>query len=756
MPRLTRSLIAAFLLGLATARAVGAGRAADLSLHLYDRGSARPVAQALIRCSSPVRMASSDSTGVAEIAGLDPGPHRFQITHPGYDPLDTTLVVTAVAGDIVLRLRPRVWSLDEVVVTGTRTPHLLKDAPVATAVIGRKDFARTGARSADQALAWLVGASVQDDLGGQGAVLRGLGEDRVLLLVDGDRALGRVRGSIDLAQFSLGDLDRIEVVKGPASTLYGSDAIGGVINLITRRPDDTPRGVDLYGSYGSHRAADASVTFSGRPGGVPLLLTTRVFRTAGFDLDPSSPQTNGQESTKRLNLEAATATALSARTRVSGSARAMVERKTWLESEEFPPDLTFIYGDRETNHRYDGSVALEHRTGDRLSMAFRTSGTIYDHDWVKDTSERNARVDESESTERLWDASYNAVGQLRPGHRITFGIDRTVQRLRSSEIDAGERSEHAWDTYLQYELARDTRFAAVPGVRYEHHTAFGDRVNPSVSLMAAVSSRLRLRGQIASGFRAPSLKEQFYTFDHTAAGYVVYGGAVPLPPGLSGGPARGGGLREERSLSSSLSAELSLGRFGVHRLGVYDTRLRDLIDFQLLGFTPTYWRGVYAYGNIGRAALRGCEWESRIRIGPATELALSYDYLWSRDLGTDRPLLHRPASTLKGIFSVTAERLHAGGTLSLRYTSRQLWVSLANTGEQESAPVWASSRLVTDMYLYRDLREPLRAFVRLENLLNQTNVTYGYWPGFTLAAGLAYHAPQRSAEASPEDSWRRE
>ena len=152
-----------------------------------------------------------------------------------------------------------VWrsdSLQEVVVTGTGTQHLLKNAPVQTEVITAKMLRNYGGRSLQDILAGLTASFAfnEDDMGAQ-MQLNGLGNDYILILVDGKRIHGDVGGQNDLNLIDPHNIEKIEIVKGASSALYGSDAIAGVINVITKKHNEglLAENSTRVGSYGDIR-----------------------------------------------------------------------------------------------------------------------------------------------------------------------------------------------------------------------------------------------------------------------------------------------------------------------------------------------------------------------------------------------------------------------------------------------------------------------------------------------------------------------
>ena len=641
-----------------------------LAGQIIDAETNRPIRDANIRVLETDRAVSSDKHGFFSLSTLPDGAYRVVVTHIAYDHSDTLTVTVPGAENLRIELTPSPWVLNDVVTTGTRSPHLLKNVPVETEVITQRDFQRTGAKSVDEALASSVGMNVtQAGLSGSEATVRGIEGDRVLILVDGERAVGRVKGAIDLSQYALTNVEKIEVVKGTGSTLYGSEAIGGVINIITRKPNSHELTGDLYFDYGSHISLNPSADFSFGRGRTTFNFGGRYYNTDGFDLDKSTPHTNGQDAVKRLNLHAKAKTVLGDRWSMTSSARYMREKRDWIESEVVQlneiRDTTYTYNDEETNNRYEGSLSFDYLSGDRYSMKFRLFGTYYDHDFNKYGD--GYWIDTSETEDLYYDLTYTSNYVIGAGHVATYGLEYIYQDLNSDELIDEKKADRSYAGYLQYEHTPFKGLSFLPGLRYEHHSSFGDHLNPSFNAMWTVNDRLKLRGMVGRGFRAPSIKQQYFVFDHTAAGYIVYGGSV-----------LGNDLEPETSINSSVSAEFSYGTIGLHRITYFYNHLEDLIEFVLLDFNDGYWRGRYVYDNVERAITQGVEWESRVRLSSAVDFQFSYNYLYSRDLGTGSKLVNRPDHTVKVFLTGFYEKLGVGASFWGDYASRKLWVARSN------------------------------------------------------------------------------
>ena len=253
---------------------------------------------------------------------------------------------------IKILLAPSPWKMENVVVTGTRRNYILKDVPVTTELITAEEFKKTGALTVDEALDSHIGVTITDDLSGKGISLRGIAPSRVLVLIDGNRVIGRVQGSLDIGRLPLANVKQIEIIKGTGSTLYGSDALGGVVNIITRKPPALTS-LNLYGSYGSFNSSDIQADINSSLMGNGINFTTKYEHTDGFDLDKTTEHTNGLENIDRFNINNKTVIGISPGWDIEIAPGFMAESKYWIETREIGSSIKINYDDYEYNYRYD-------------------------------------------------------------------------------------------------------------------------------------------------------------------------------------------------------------------------------------------------------------------------------------------------------------------------------------------------------------------------------------------------------------------
>ncbi|MFH2055652.1 MAG: TonB-dependent receptor [bacterium] len=642
---------------------------------------------------------------------------RLKVTHVAFESKLVDVALSDPQAEVTIELAERVFISDGTVVTATRTPLLLKDVPVTTDVVTVDEVGAIGATTVDEALELMTGIDVSNNLSGVGVSLRGIDPTRVLVLVDGERIVGRVDGAIDLSQISLESVDRIEVVKGVGSTLYGSEAIGGVVNIITKQPNGARR-LSSLSDFGSFATFTQTVEGEARLGGWSLLLGNQFDRTDGFDLIPETPHTNGLERIKKYNFNAKATRQFGRGLSTVLKGSFFAEGKNWIESEYIAP-RTYSYDDTEDNYRYSGSGKLLYSPNAVTYLDFNLYGSFYDHTWKKyfDTQ----LLDLSHTEDMLLEASATAWHEYTPDHIITAGGDVTLQSLTSDAIEGEKQEITGGDVYMEYQWKPSDLLSVLPGARFETHSTYGDHVTGSINVMVTPHRQLRFRSSYAGGFRAPSIKELYFRFDHSAAGYLVEGGGEDLKP--------------ETSRNFSATVEYNYGGIGQHRLTYFYNHLDNLIEFDWIGESETYWRGMYRYSNVFRAYTRGIEWQSVVKPTKNLRTQISYTWLTARNLETGYWLLNRPEHSLTIRQSVMLPKHGLELTAWASYYSKKLWTPLGAQNDFDSE-IWAPERHEINLAVSKRLWDYFQLFARVENITDVTDAEYGYWPGRSFHIGL--------------------
>jgi len=214
-----------------------------------EKGETLPYANILIKGTA--YGVATDTNGKYKLIIPRPGKYSILVKYAGFVPFEQSFYLHK---DTIInfKLKEDALNLNEVTVTATRTPKLLKDAPVITRVITTEDIQRINAVTVQDLLETeLPGLEFTREMDGQTSIhLQGMSGKYILFLIDGERMAGETLNNVDYNRLNASEIERIEIVKGTVSALYGSNAIGGVVNIITKNADK-PYSVNVYGNYGS-------------------------------------------------------------------------------------------------------------------------------------------------------------------------------------------------------------------------------------------------------------------------------------------------------------------------------------------------------------------------------------------------------------------------------------------------------------------------------------------------------------------------
>ena len=462
----------------------------------------------------------------------------------------------------------RTDSLQEVVVTGTGTQHLLKDAPVQTEVISRKMLDSYGGKSLEDILSGLTAsfAFSEGDMGSQ-MQLGGLGNSYILILIDGKRIHGDVGGENDLGLIDPQNIEKIEIVKGAQSALYGSDAMAGVINIITKKHRQKGLYVDNSTQYGTHN-------------------DLRQHNTLALNYGKWSSQTNfqlqrndGWQNTAEEYAEAMVLTDSKNMTVNKFRNWQIAEHLTFLPTKniELYADGTYYKKDimrpRDGKHAscdvytYDlhynnasASVGGKWKLGGKGSLqdyvtldvdwnmhAYYYKYTARHYDYVflegEEFGDQNGEwfsVPMYPGQQKLQSNQQRVMGQLKGifhlpyNNTINAGAEYRYDHLKAPErTEKGTASDWTTAVYVQDEFNKLSWLNITAGLRLVDNQNFGFRLTPKVSAMASWGG-WRFRLGWSQGFKTPTVKELYYRYLHVMGSSTFFNlGNTKLDPQTS-------------------------------------------------------------------------------------------------------------------------------------------------------------------------------------------------------------------------------
>jgi outer membrane receptor for ferrienterochelin and colicins len=595
----------------------------------------------------------------------------------------------------------------DVVVTGTRTPERWQRATVKTDVVTRKEAERRGATNVAEALATQPGVQVNPGaygyLGGVSPIqIQGFDLGRVLILADGEPVIGDVGGAIDLSTIPIADIERIEIVTGPTSSLYGSSALGGVVNIISAPPRARGGSGRARLEARNHRGAVLEAVAAQRGARAFGALDFAFSRRDGIAERDGAPDLR-VPATARAAAGLRAGAALGEHVDVQVRGRWLYQQQDGVESQTYPGLGTYITDAQGRATRFALQALGTARWGGstlRLSLA---------RQWVDRTGATAPRESPLGETQRTAQAmtSAEATATVADGARTwVAGARVELQDARQEVVTMRDEGGAVVTTVAQELAPRDLSAAAaygqlqwrlgpltvLPGMRGEHHGSFGGVVAPRLAASVRLGDAVMLRAAAGRGFRAPSAKELGFDFDHSMYGYRVLGN-----PDL--GPERSWGANGDVAWTPAPTFTARAGGFA--------NWVQDLIDIDLAGGVTSGTVVTYAYRNVARVRTAGAQAGATARPWPWLRADLTYDYLWTRDVVAGTPLPGRPANTL------TAS-LQAELPARLDVTVRARFVGDAYVDADTRSPGYET----IDLRVARPVTETVSAYAGVLNALD--------------------------------------
>lgn len=502
-----------------------------------------------------------------------------------------------LAGSVLAQTPPAVS--EPVVVTATRTPRTVDETLASISVITRSDIERRQPQDLVDLLRTQAGVDITRAGGPGGNIslfLRGANSNHVLVLIDGVRVASATTGTFEWRNFPVALIERIEIVRGPRATLYGSDAIGGVIHIFTRRP----RGIEAAAGMASEETRRAELAVgTGERLQMHIAAThdeTQGFSAQnekGFSFDPDD------DGFRRQTVSAGLGTPLGARARLELSGWRSSGRTEFDIGES---DLT----NEMANARLTGTMSP--RWTQSLNLGYATDD-LTTHSAFASRFTTRRRMAEWQN-----DLTLAAQTVLSAGLSYKRDAGENIDRVAMTTVYDRAQRDRAAFALLQTRVS-DTDVQL--GTRYDDYSTFGAHTTGSLALGRSLTSGIRGFASYGTAFRAPTLNDLYH-------------------PGTFGLFAGNPALDPERSRTAEIGLRMQVHPGESVRLSIFNTRIEDLIAFEGVNFQAV---------NVAKASVRGLELEHERVAGPwawSTAITLQRP----RDELTDEELLLRPNTKL--------------------------------------------------------------------------------------------------------------
>jgi outer membrane receptor for ferrienterochelin and colicins len=604
--------------------------------------------------------------------------------------------------------------LEDVVVTATRSEISLEDSPVPTEVIGKEEIEKLNLITL-QDLLQVKGYFVAPVKSG-GFQLRGLSSEYVLVMIDGVPVAGRESGALDVSNINLSNVERVEVVKGSMSALWGNHAIGGVINIITKK--NSKNSLVVNTQYGSNNTSIVGFTETITKGKFKAFLTANNQNSDGFDIDKDTYGNN----VLPFNLLNTTAkTTYDDGVNSFGLGLSLFDKKSEGETVTETNTQGQLVPVDEVNESQNFIVDFNYkRSFGKYVSEIKVSNSNFENSNKSSFEYFGQQVVQlDESTQNIFQPEMINTYNWNEKNSTTFGFGYRGHDY-NTERYGGDKSLNSSFGYVQHYLNLN-KLNLVLGGRYDNYTDFGSNFSPKVSATYDLG-KFKLSSSVGYGFRVPDFRTLYINYGGYSAGYYVLGAynieeqidfyqSQNLIAFLSYGLDEITQLNPETSISYDFGVSYKLNERSKIGLNLFQTNTTDLIESVLAGMFVNQTL-LFGYTNISEATFKGIELEGLYQKG-GFRFDGSYQYLETN------------ANQSDGTVFFLSERPKHLLNISTTYTTKSnLTFNINGVSKSE--------------YFFRDINrnneQDPNEFVPAHTLLNGI-VTKGY-KNFTIGFGI--------------------
>ncbi len=482
-----------------------------------------PIYTANVYLEGTTRGTVSNHEGKFEINSIQPGEYVLVVSRMGYGRKKEQLDITTDIENLNFELSEKAQDLGQVTVTGTGTPYHIKNNPVQTELVSEKNIEEISARNFESMMTSISPSfDFSPNYMGSSMKLNGLGSDYILMLVNGKRLHGGLGGHIDMNRINPENIERVEIVKGASSALYGSDAMGGVVNVITKQPENKVsvsnntvltkhstwqqnNNIDLnFGKFSSHTSF------------------TRK-QTDGWQLSPYEYDSRA-DTTFRTDAKAQYAylnNTINQRFEYSVTENLEIYASgKFYKNDRKRPQTVRSYNLYFEDQSYSGGAKYIINSNSKVTFDYHSDLFKYFYNYNQDDGHYSKGDKSLNKEQKRNDYELKWVHRFSESHRVSLGSKYSNEELFSEgRVVNDQANANTIAVFAQDEIQLFDNFMAVLGARFSSHKEFGNAFTPKATLMYGWND-FKFRANYARGFKAPTLKELYYRYERRGRLYL--------------------------------------------------------------------------------------------------------------------------------------------------------------------------------------------------------------------------------------------
>lgn len=508
--------------------------------------------------------------------------------------------------------------LDPIVVTATRTIRQLSSLPMPVTLVSKEQIAKAGSTRLSDILLEQTGINFTIDRSGfRGVQLQGLSSEYTMIMIDGVPLIGRRSGNLDLSRITVNNIKQIEIVKGPSSSLYGSEALGGVINIITEKPKkNTLKGdISYLNRFEARNENDINTNFVFRKNNLGFNAGINYNSSTGFDV---SPEDNINSTNAFSNYTAS----INASYEFSKNLNFIFSQRYFYESQE-PGNFQ---NNNSIQKDWNSNIELHHQITDKTSLFYTFYNTQFN-------TESDINGDISFFKETLVRPEVRTVTAFE-NSSLNTGIGINFNALDRTFFDNRENFTAKY-AFAQYDFSPLKNVNVIAGARFDAHNKYKSAFSPKLSASYEINDWLQAKGSVGYGFRAPDFRQLFFNFNNVAGGYQILG--IQTIHELYGDNPNVNTLPKDLKPENSIGTNIGFtikpdSNFNISING-FRNDIKDLINTVVLqgGIEELGNVNVFTYENRDEVFTQGIELEINYKFSDAFRFAGGYQFLEAKD-----------------------------------------------------------------------------------------------------------------------------
>ncbi len=604
---------------------------------------------------------------------------------------------------------------ETIVVTGRKAKTPLKDSTPLVEVIDAQDVKQAGDKTAADTLNRHEGILVSPGIRGSEISIHGLSGKRILILVNGQRPTGRINDTYNVGLIPASMIDRIEIVKGANSVLYGSDAIGGIINIITKKPEHHDVTTKAQWEADSLNRHQLPTELTGGNQGHSIIVGGNYETGPTFDLDDLDLDTNGSAyQTKTARIQ--TSHQAKENLQIDSGISYQIAETAGIQTTGGGAII-----DRTTKNK-TGTFMLSptYDLADGSSLKLNSSLSETKDNYREDQRGANQLDREQKARELVVETGIIFNKKISPKTDATVGVDYMEEESASDRLSNGERMRARispfisldWQTYFWDGLRIN------PGIRHDADSKFGNFTSKNLAIRLDVNSLWQLRLGYGEGYRAPSFRETFLFFENPSVGYQVLGN-----PNLR--PETSKNMRSTITYSPTEAFKISTS--------ASSSKVSDMINATNTASTSGS-TATFTYENLLAVELKSISIQSKYETKNISA-SLDHTYLEAKSLSSGRLLAGRPKHLSKAEFSYNKPNWKTRFSIGINRTGkRPYYESLAMGGGLIT--VWEDHYYQGYSKLSKEFSQ-FEVFTGIRNITNENDKIYNSVPDRSYYIGLA-------------------